>query len=63
MCLSPIAADNLLCRSQPLAADRPYGKFQHKPLCVWATHHLKPNGMAKQKQLAGPAMTLGACAT
>jgi hypothetical protein len=43
MCLLPVAADNLLDRRQALAAGRPYGKFQHKPLCVWAAGHLKPN--------------------
>jgi hypothetical protein len=44
MRLSPIAADSLPDRIQSLAAGRPQGKFQDKPLCVWTTHHLKRNG-------------------
>jgi hypothetical protein len=48
----PIAADNLPHRIQPLAADRPYGKFQHTPLCVWTTSNLKPNASEQQTALA-----------
>ena len=44
VCFPPVAADFLPQRIQPLAAGRPYGEFQHKPLCVWATSHLKING-------------------
>jgi hypothetical protein len=52
MCPLPIAADNLLDRSQSLAAFRPYGKFQDEPLCVWTTGHLKPNGSEQHAALA-----------
>jgi hypothetical protein len=52
MCLSPVAGDNLSYRIQSLAAGRLYGKFQHKLLCVWATHHLKPDSSEQGTPLA-----------
>jgi hypothetical protein len=52
MCPLPVAADNLRYRIQPLSAARPYGKFQHQPLCVWTTGHLKPNASEQQTALA-----------
>ena len=52
MRLSPVAADSLPYRIQSLAACRPYGKFQDKPLCVWTTGHLKPNGSEQRTALA-----------
>jgi hypothetical protein len=48
---APVAADNLLYRIQPLAADRSHGKYQHKPLCVWTTGHLKPDGSEQHTAL------------
>jgi hypothetical protein len=52
MCPSPIAADNLPYRIQPLAADRSSGKLQNNLLCVWITGHLKPNGSEQPTALA-----------
>src|SRR5262245_26756906 len=52
MRFAPVAADTLAERVQSLAACRPYGKFQHKSLCVWATHHLKPDGSEQRTPLA-----------
>jgi hypothetical protein len=49
---APVTTDNLLYRSQPLAADRSHGKFEHKPLCIWTTGHLKPNGSKQRTPLA-----------
>jgi hypothetical protein len=49
---SPVAADFLPYRSQPLAACRPYGKFQDKPLCVGTTGHLKATGSEQRAALA-----------
>jgi hypothetical protein len=49
---APVAGDNLPYRIEPIAAGRPYGKFQHKPLCVWTTSHLKPNASEQRTSLA-----------
>jgi hypothetical protein len=52
MCRPPVAADSLPQRVQSLAACRPYGKFQHKPLRVWTTGDLKPNRSEQRTALA-----------
>jgi hypothetical protein len=49
---SPVAADSLPQRVQPLAACRPYGKFQNEPLCVWTTNNLKPQDSEQRTALA-----------
>jgi hypothetical protein len=52
MRFAPVAADNLLYGREPLAADRPYRKFQDKPLGVRTTGHLKPNASEQRTALA-----------
>jgi hypothetical protein len=52
MCRSPIAADSLAHRLQPLAACRPYGKFQNEPLRIRTAGDLKPNGSEQPTALA-----------
>ena len=49
---APVAADSLPDRIQSLAACRPYGKFQDKPLCVWTTGDLKPDRSEQRTALA-----------
>jgi hypothetical protein len=52
MCLLPVAADSLPQRVQPLAACRPYGKFQNEPLCIWTAGDLKADPSEQPTALA-----------
>ena len=57
MCQSPVAADNMLYRSQLLAGG-PHAKFQHKLLCIWTTATSKrmvPNSLTRLPSVSFPS--------